>query len=344
MLLMLAICSSCKGQKKTDLPKDTIISETKAADASVGPNSITRSIIQDRAGDIWMATWKGVYRYDGESFSNMTSEVSLARFFSVLEDRKGNLWFGSIGSGVFRDDGKFFQNFTTKDGLPNNEIVYIYEDQAGHIWFGVNGGVSRYDGESFRNYLVTGGSLIEDKTGKIVPDFTRPPDGVNAMVEDKAGRFWFATWGQTFVYDGKSFSVFSPEGKSFTNVRSIIEDRKGNIWLGGQNGLWRYNSSTLSNITKNFVGYIYEDTGGNIWTSSQQNTGGKWVLSRYDAKSLEDKNPTVSEIGTGHEGNVGMLFGILESNDGGIWFGALDGVYRYDGNAIIGFKGDKGQK
>lgn len=39
-----------------------------------------------------------------------------------------------------------------------------------------------------------------------------------------------------------------------------------------------------------------------------------------------------------------MLFGILEAFDGSIWFGALDGVHRYDGSAITSFKGEKGQK
>jgi len=43
-----------------------------------------------------MAAFDGIFRYDGKSVTNVTSNVSLARFFSVLEDRKGNLWFGSI--------------------------------------------------------------------------------------------------------------------------------------------------------------------------------------------------------------------------------------------------------
>lgn len=38
------------------------------------------------------------------------------------------------------------------------------------------------------------------------------------------------------------------------------------------------------------------------------------------------------------EDNKGMIFGILEATDGSIWFGALDGVYRYDGNTITDFK------
>ena len=126
------------------------------------------------------------------------------------------------------------------------------------------------------------------------------------------------------------------------NVRSIIKDKKGNIWLGGYDGLWRYDGSTFTNFTQNFVGYIYEDRKGNIWTSSQRANEDRCLLSRYDEKSLTDKKPTVTEIMSKYDGNKGMIFGILEANDGSIWFGTMaDGVCRYDGNTITDFKGSQ---
>jgi len=348
LFLMFVFCTSCKGQNKTDLPKDNI--KSKNIVASPGPHQITRNIIQDRKGNIWIAAFDGIFRYDGKSFANITSKVSSARFFSVLKDRKGNLWFGSVGSGVYYYDGKSFRNFTTKDGLAGNAVTCINEDKTGNIWFGTEGGASRYDGRSFRNYKMNAGFQAQ-------PD----NDDVNSIIEDKTGKFWFATRGNTFVYDRKVFTVFRKnDGKPFTNIRTIIEDKRGNIWLGGPDGLWRYDGSTFTNFNQNFVGYIYEDKKGNIWTSSQSTNGrdlalsrfderslsglvsakGQCLLSRYDEKSLLDKKPTVTEIKPGH----GMICGILEANDGSIWFGASDGVYRYDGNTIIDFKGKEVRK
>jgi len=75
------------------------------------------------------------------------------------------------------------------------------------------------------------------------------------------------------MYDGKTFTVFTHDGKPYTNVRSITEDKKGNIWLGGQDGLWRYDGKAFINFTQKFVGYIYEDKKGNIWTSSESAYG-----------------------------------------------------------------------
>lgn len=233
---MIVSFSFCNAQNKTELPPGNTRPETKEVVTSHGPGNITRSITQDRHGNIWLASWEGIFRYDGKSFTNMTHDVSSARFFSVLEDRKGNLWFGSIGSGVYYYDGKSFKNFTTKDGLINNEVTCIYEDKAGNIWFGVNGGASRYNGKSFQNYIMDGDLMIEDKTGKTVPDFTRPPNEVNSIIEDKTGKLWFATRGKTFICDGRKFTVVTQNDKPFSNVRTIIKDKKGNIWLGGLMG------------------------------------------------------------------------------------------------------------
>jgi ligand-binding sensor domain-containing protein len=149
------------------------------------------------------------------------------------------------------------------------------------------------------------------------------------------GKLWFGTRGYTYVYDGKAFAVFkNKDGKAFNSVWSIIEDKKGTIWLGGNNGLWRYDGSTVSSFTEDFVGYVYEDKNGNIWTSGGGNSGNGFGLSRYEEKSLSDKKPNATQITQSLN-----LFGILEANDGSIWFGAFDGVYRYDGNTITNFKG-----
>lgn len=350
LFLMFVFYTSCTGQNKTEPAKENVKSEPKSVITFAGPKLITRNIILDRKGNIWMAAFDGIFRYDarlpdgqGKSFTNLTSKITSSRFFSVLDDSKGNLWFGSIGSGVYCYDGKSFRNFTTKEGLAGNDVTCIYEDKAGNIWFGTGSGTSCFDGKSFRNFTTKDGLSDND---------------INSIVEDKTGKIWFGTRGQPCFYDarlpdgqGKKFTVFTHDGKPFTNVRSIIEDKKGNIWLGGADGLWRYDGSTFTNFTQNFVGCIYEDSKGNIWTGSESANGqgmvydeksltgfvrakSQCVLSRYDEKYLSGKRPAVTEIKPEH----GMICAILEANDGSIWFGASDGVYRYDGRTITNFK------
>ena len=334
--LIFASCTFSRGQGKTGLPKD-IKPEIQVSIAPNVPTGTARIIEQDRNGNIWIAAFDGVFKYDGQSFTNITGHLTSYRFFSVLEDRRRNLWFGSMGAGVYKYDGRSFQNFTSKEGLVNNEISCIYEDKAGNIWFGSNGGASRYDGKSFRNYMMNGGHMSEDRTGKTFPDFTRPSNEVTSIIEDKTGKLWFATRGNTFVYDGKTFTVFIPDGIPFNNVRTLMEDKKGNIWLGSNGGLWRYDGSICTKFTQNPVIYVYEDKEGNIWTSSQASHNGGWVLSRYDAESLSDENPTATEISS-HP----IVWSIFQADDGSIWYGAL-GLHRYDGNTITHFKSKEAQ-
>ncbi len=350
MLLLFVLFASCKRQKKASLPKSSI-SQTKQSDINLsdkdpyfieskaiitfyGPSSITRNIIQDRKGNIWLATWEGIICYDGKYFTNFTNKDSLRPFhtFAILEDKAGAIWFGTIGAGVYRFDGNTFTNFTTKEGLANNRVTYIYEDSKGVIWFGTEGGISCVDGK-----LLPGGEVdfrnFTTKEGL-------PSNDVNSIIEDKTGKFWIGTRGDACLYDGNTFTKFTnQEGAPFINIRSILEDKKGTIWLGGRGGLWRYNGISFTNFSTKFVGYIYEDSKGNIWTSSEGADSQNWVLSRYDEQSLSNEQATATQIKT----ERGMFFGILEDKKGGVWFGTLNGVCRYDEQSFSCFEDKEGR-
>jgi ligand-binding sensor domain-containing protein len=351
LLIMLAgvIYFPVQAQQKNGA-QETV--ETNNVSTSHGPRSFVRNIKRDRKGNIWLVSNEGIIRYDGKSFTNITSKVGSARFWDVLEDRKGNCWFGTGDSGVYYynarlNDGAGLQHFTTTDGLVNDRVGNIYEDKKGNIWFGTENGVSRYDGKSFRSLRMKEAPSVGSSDSFHISVYQHPipedswmHNAVNAVMEDKTGKLWFGTRGYASVYDGKTFTtITNKDGKSFANVRSIIKDKKGNIWLGAFDGLWRYDGSTFTNLTQNSVGYIYEDKKGNIWTSSQRANNGEWVLSRYDAQSLTNEKPTVTEIT-----NKLMISGIVEDDKGNIWFGAFDGVYRYDGKTITDFKSAAGQQ
>src|SRR5687767_10559034 len=161
LFLVFIFHTSC-GQNQTNAPQDNIKfnragyseSQLKEAATSRVPMSMVRNVKQARNGNILIASYLGVFRYDGTSFTNLTSKIISPRFSSfwdVLEDRKGNLWFASKDSGVYYYNARLndgvgqgkslptgqagFQHFTTKEGLANNRVGKIYEDKAGNIWF-----------------------------------------------------------------------------------------------------------------------------------------------------------------------------------------------------------------
>jgi hypothetical protein len=70
---IIVFCTSTKGQSKTQLPKNNIESGGEAAITAYGPKNIARTIIQDRRGNIWIAAFDGIFRYDGKSFQHFTT-------------------------------------------------------------------------------------------------------------------------------------------------------------------------------------------------------------------------------------------------------------------------------
>jgi len=356
-LFLLSVLHTSCGQNKTNASKNNIkpgsvkhtesqVRENSAGEQAVRlattskvPVSMVRNVKKARNGDILIASYLVVFRYDGTSFTNISNKISPPRFSSfwdVLEDRKGNMWYATRDSGVYLlpSGQKTFQHFTTKQGLASNYgATHLYEDKAGNIWFGSG----FYDGKSFQNFTTKYGF---------------PSKNIRLLLEDKTGKLWFGAQGEDmFVYDGKTSTVLkNKDGKPFNNVWSIIEDKKGNIWFGDAAGLWRYEpSATLPTGSGTFIKVssrgayaIIEDKKGNIWTTGAINPK-NWALSRYDAKSLYSKNPTVTEILSARP----ALLGLLEANDGSIWFGGLGsmtGVYRYNGKTVTDFKSKTGQQ
>ena len=300
------LSDSVDGDPTFDKKLDTISNQ--------GPHSITRNVLEDRSGNIWIASWDGIIQYDGKQFTNYTLKFGLRQFhvFSMLEDSKGNLWFGTIGAGVYKYDGKYFSNFTTEHQLGGNKVFCIAEDKTGNIWLGTDNGASCFNGNTFINYTTQHG---------LSNNF------VSTIAEDKSGKLWLGTNGGVDCYDGKEFTKFKIGADfSFTNVRSIIEDRNENIWISCQNGVFRFDGKSVTSISPEFAVCILEDKIGNIWLSGGEVTGREMILLKYNGKSL-------TEITRSKQ-----IFGIIEDRTGNIWYGTANDVIRYDGKVFEDFK------
>lgn len=336
LFFLMGLVYSCTGQEgKTRTEKgsvekkvigpqlyDPYFAETKDTVLAKGPYTITRNILQDKKGNYWFASWQGIISYDGKTYINHTLKSNLIHFhmFSLLEAKNGDLWFGSIRGGVYRYDGKTWTLFTTANGLPDNLFDCIAEDKNGNIWFGTDAGISCYDGKQFKNYSTKDGLC---------------GNSVHTIAVDKNGSVWIGTWEGVSIYNGKTFTTLLYENKQpFVNVRSIIEDKKGNIWIGSKDGLFcvdpRVPAGLGRIITKhasNFIGYVFEDSAGNLWLSAGEPSvsDGTWshqknsmVLYYYNGKAFT----TIV--------NKPQVFGIMEDKNGIIWFGTPDGAHTFD--------------
>jgi ligand-binding sensor domain-containing protein len=276
------------------------------SDNSVG------EILQDRAGNIVFATSRGLCMYDGKAFTRR-AELSEEPILSLLEDREGKLWVATFNKGVFCLDGASMTNVlnggTFNLGTPNQFVLDMLQDSKGNLWFSSwnGGGVWRYDGKDFKNYLpsadyyeVKDGYSDDGRAG-----LPTPPDApyvsktaaisddmIFCIAEDSSGALWFGTRRHGACrYDPvkDEFTTFREhEGFVSAAVYCIAEDRERNLWLATEgSGVWRYDGKQFKRFSKqdglvnDSVFSILEDKAGHLWFGTRE-VG----LSRYDGSTF----------------------------------------------------------
>ena len=132
---------------------------------------------------------------------------------SILEDSKGNSWFGSYREGVCRLNNGELQYYTIENGLSDNQVRSIYEDKNGKIWFECGIGLSYYDGQKItiykqRNYTDKNGWKLNDNDVWFKGDETA---GYNKL-EGDPGVYQYD--GQNLSY--RSFPLTPTPGENFT--------------------------------------------------------------------------------------------------------------------------------
>lgn len=267
-----------------------------------------------------------------------------------LVDKDGHVWFSIKGEGAYRYDGKSFTNFTTKDGLCNNDVSAIIQDRAGNILLGTKNGICMFDGTKFTKYPV--------------PDTL----SITCMLEDDAGNLWFGVMNKgVYKYDGKSLIHFLYEYKHpmFAHkeekmILDIMQDKKGNIWFSSWNrgGVWRYDGTILTHflpssdyyslqedqrsnaystsvtkyvhapdyITDDMIFSVSEDSAGNIWFATRRHG-----ICKYDGKSFTSFIKNEAFVSHG-------IYSMLEDKKGNMWFTTdKNGVYCYDGKELTNY-------
>ncbi|MBI2502556.1 MAG: hypothetical protein HYW07_04910 [Candidatus Latescibacteria bacterium] len=273
-------------------------------------------IVGSGSGKLVQGGWR---QGEWQTFGLADGLLSL-RMLSILQDREGNLWFGTADGGLSRYDGKGFTTFTTADGLADNNVTSGVEDRQGNLWFGTGsfstgGGAVRYDGVQFKTFTTQDGLAHNN---------------VWSILEDQQGNLWFGTrGGGVSRYDGREFKNFTTQdGLADNLVWPMLEDQQGNLWFGTDGGASRYDGREFKNFTtkdgliNDQISSILQDRQGNLWFGTRD--GG---LSRYDGK--EFKNFTTKDGLAGNE-----VFSIMEDREGDLWFGTENGVSQYDGKTF----------
>lgn len=281
---------------------------------------------------------------------------------SILEDSKGNTWFGSWNEGVCRFDGTSLTYYTVEDGLSDNQIRSIREDRNGVVWFECGFGISGFDGirmftpdnrdYSSTEFWQTGETDLwfkeDGRTGATVQEaqpgvyrydgttftflaYPAPADrarlsefATTGFARGKGGRRWFATYNAVFGYDGESFTIIDDKSLGLDASTGWLHVRC--VFEDSKGRLW---------IGNNGIGVILRD--GHTDTRFTQEMGlGK--LGPHGGRTIPQPGDVTDGSPTMHR-----VFSIGEDRDGNLWFGTVEhGVWRYDGTTLRNFSAKDG--
>ncbi|MFC1715923.1 sigma 54-interacting transcriptional regulator [Candidatus Poribacteria bacterium] len=109
------------------------------------PSDSVISIMEDDAGRLWIGTADGLCCFHGNQFISYDEEIAYNGIyqFSAM-DVNGQLWFGTLGNGVYRYDGRHFQQLSKADGLPSNGITGLIPQEDGSMIIGTYNGIVHY--------------------------------------------------------------------------------------------------------------------------------------------------------------------------------------------------------
>lgn len=165
-------------------------------------------------------------------FKNLNIQDGLSQntVTTILQDRKGFMWFGTK-DGLNRYDGlsfrKFKHNDFNKQSIGNNFVTALYEDKDGNIWVGTDVGLYIYYSEkdAFEHFAIQTSSKVKIDRA------------ISMISGDPKGRVWIAVETQgLFCYDLDSCSLQNFPLSNFphtsTNIRRFVFDNSGTLWIG----------------------------------------------------------------------------------------------------------------
>lgn len=311
-------------------------------------------VYQDTKGNHWFGSnGKGLFRYDGKTLKVFTTNDGLVdnTIRSVQEYKKGHIFIGTP-RGISQFNGTVFTTLQV-----NKSSSHQWKLEPNDLWFSsYEKEVYRYDGESLFELTLPSQNLNEifaNEPNRFTIENMNNPYAVYGIDKDSKGNLWFGTAeAGAFRYDGNLFLWFPekelsilPDGR-VPGVRSMIEDRNGDMWLSNFISKYRVKDNQ-SNVTyeklegidmtkghfEDQIPYFNSgltDKNGDLWMTTY--TRGVW---KFDGETLIHLPVK--------EGDAEILIvSIYQDNQGLIWLGTNNaGVYKFDGNNFKKFEPKK---
>ncbi|HSZ57676.1 MAG TPA: two-component regulator propeller domain-containing protein [Tepidisphaeraceae bacterium] len=324
--------------------------------ADIGPGAIGYGDARD--GGLWLLTGQILRKYrQGHEVQHFDLPESPGGFWSMSEDRDGDVWINTMDRGVCRvSPAGEFRRWNISNGLAASSSRFVFEDREGDLWVGTNGGgLQRFKPRRFQSIGLEeglpervvhsicptphgslligtyGGGAVRYRDGKFeaipLPGAIRIPAYVHSILADRAGRTWVGAFndGLWLIEAGKSRHI-PPELTGGANIVTLFEDSHGRVWINGGMGIAVYEKGEFHPFAEKSGAPLHavrftEDSRGIVWVADRSG-----LFALIDGRFIE-----MNENGRSIR-NVNAIFG---DSAGGLWIApAHDDLLYYRGRNI----------
>jgi ligand-binding sensor domain-containing protein len=314
------------------------------------PAWLVTEIVEDENG-LWFGTaGGGVARYDGSRWKTWALDEDLGGNWieAIRQGRDGALWFTHPGTGLSRYEpgNDTWQVFGDGEGASDWPSIPAV-DSSGYLWIGGYGKLLYYDGQGWQSFTAPELADVEVYAIEIGPDDVK----------------WLVTDGGLLRYDpaADAWAAFTGADQPIIeDIWSILASSDGTLWLGGKEGLGRYDGNEWSTPAASgdaplLVDDLAEAPDGSLWLAADgalvHLAADRWSYFAWPSDAWLERVAVGPEgkVWAGYEGlgrydpvsGDWQLFGpgdglvyrlvqaILVTPEGVVWVGTEGGVSRY---------------
>ncbi|MEE9364427.1 MAG: two-component regulator propeller domain-containing protein [Cellulophaga sp.] len=315
--------------------------------------SAVRSICEDSLGNLWIATYNGIFLINNEKTKishythkeNSPNSLSHNSIYKIIEDTRGDIWIGTWAGGInyynrSYDNFKKITSGRNNTMLNYNVVSSIVEDKKNNLWIGTEGG-----GINFLNKKT---GTFEYYTHNITNKKSVSDDNVKAMIQDHKGNLWVGTHGGGLNVSNLEntplrFTTYKNtpgdiNSLSNNKINALHEDTQHQIWIGTLgSGINIFNPTTKS-FTK--IKDSLKHLSNIILTISKSSDKNKlYIGGEKGVSKIDIQTKKISQIKYINNGNpipfTKQVISVYEDKNKNLWIGTEgDGLYFYNNNTL----------
>jgi ligand-binding sensor domain-containing protein/serine phosphatase RsbU (regulator of sigma subunit) len=288
-------------------------------------NQIYNFLIDD-LNNYWFCAESGLYRVKKSIYNELTIEKIFKNtkqekqhFISLHKDKDGNIWVGTYGNGVYKINPQnlSWKNYTTKDGLANENIISITGKQNILCFSTLGGGVSMFDTDNKKGFLN-----FDSKNGL-------PASYVYSCYIDSKNRTWFALDGGNIARLENGKIIAFHDSAISSAIYGYFEDKHENLYAyTSSEGIYKITDDKISKVVfdKEFQeesilsvaldaeNLLHVITNEGIQCFNMNNL--KWINTFSEEDKIANKNPNLNAV--------------FQDKEGAIWIGTKQGLVKYN--------------